>query len=190
MSFLQYFDKKFAKKLDKRANTFRKIFEVLESKKKEHYLIVETGCARLQDNFSGDGMSTVLFDEFVNYHDGLVVSIDINASHCNFARSVTSKKTKVYCEDSVEFLWKYDPPMPVDLLYLDSFDINFSKPHPSMLHHLMEFCAVQNCLKEGSLVVVDDNQGKSSGKGIYIAQLLERVGYERFINGYQIGWIL
>jgi len=190
MSFVRYFDEKFSSKLDRRAQTFRKIFEELEKKKREYYLIVETGCARLADNFAGDGMSTILFDEFVNYYDGRVVSIDINDSHCMTARTLTSKKTTVYCEDSVSFLWKYDPPIPIDLLYLDSFDINFSKPHPAMLHHLKEFCAIRNHLKEGTIVAIDDNQNKKSGKGVYIADFLDNVGYKKFINEYQIGWIL
>lgn len=190
MSFLEHLDKKFSKKLARRAKTFRRIFELLEKKNQDYYLIVETGCARVANNFAGDGMSTVLFDEFVNYHDGRVVSVDINKSHCLTAQSLTSNKTKVYCEDSISFLWKYNPPVPVDLLYLDSFDINFNKPHPAMLHHLKEFCAISKRLKESTLVVVDDNESKKSGKGAYIAELLDQVGYKRFIDDYQIGWIL
>jgi len=190
MSFLELFDKKFSKKLVGRAKTFRKTFELLQLKNKSYYHIVETGCARIADSFAGDGMSTVLFDEFVNYYEGSVVSVDINKAHCNLARSITSNKTEVHCEDSVSFLWRYDPPIPIDLLYLDSFDINFSKPHPAMLHHLKELCAIIKHLKEGTMIVVDDMQNETSGKGVYIAEFLRDLGYKRFIDGYQIGWIL
>jgi len=190
MSFLTRYDKTYSKQLARRAKTFRRVFEILEKKNQDYYLIVETGCARLAGNFAGDGMSTVLFDDFVNHHDGRVVSVDINRSHCMTAQSLVTKKTTVYCEDSVSFLWKYDPPIPIDLLYLDSFDINFSKPHPAMLHHLKELCAIIKHLKEGTLVVVDDNQGVDSGKGGYIAQFFADLGYKKFIDDYQVGWIL
>ena len=31
-------------------------------------LIVETGCARIEDNFNGDGMSTLIFDEYMVFN--------------------------------------------------------------------------------------------------------------------------
>lgn len=191
MSFLTVFDEKYAGKLGKRKNTFRKIFSVLEEKRKDFYYIVETGCARTNDNFSGDGMSTVLFDMFVNYYDGKVLSIDINAQHCEFAKSLVSNKTKVVCSDSVEYLWMTEAGSgkSMDLLYLDSYDIDFNKPHESALHHMKELCAISCKLESGTLVVVDDNTSKS-GKGMYVASLLDGLGYKRFINDYQIGWIV
>lgn len=187
--FLEYFDKNYTSKLGKRAKTFRRLFELLEEKNKDSYFIVETGCARGTDTYGGDGMSTVLFDKFVNFHDGLVVSVDIDAVHCNIARSLVSDKTKVYSGDSVKFLWEFDYPMEIDLLYLDSFDINFSKPHPSMLHHMKELCAVIGKLSKGTIIAIDDNIPKS-GKGGYIADFMKDLGYKKVINEYQIAWVL
>lgn len=190
MSFLKHYDKKYAGMLANRAKTFRKIFEILEQRNKDFYLIVETGCVRTKNNFVGDGMSTVLFDEFVNFYSGLVLSVDINEKHCKFARSLVSKKTEIFCDDSVKFLWGLEPTTSIDLLYLDSFDINTSDPHPSMLHHMKEFCAAVRKLNKGTLIVVDDYFNEKSGKGVYIADFMKNLGYERFINDYQIGWVL
>ena len=189
MSFLKVFDEKYYNKLGFRKESFKKIFSVLEKKEKNFYYIVETGCARMKDNFSGDGMSTVLFDGFVNYHGGRVVSVDINSQHCAFAESLVSNKTRIVCGDSVEYLWKAESENHIDLLYLDSYDVDFSQPHESALHHMKELCAVSGQLKNGTLVVVDDNKG-GVGKGMYVASFMDNLGYKRFIDDYQIGWIL
>lgn len=189
MSFLKKFDKEFAPKLARRAKTFRRIFEELEQRTLDFTYIVETGCARSPNGWAGDGASTLLFDAYVNYHGGKVDSVDINKDHCKNARKLTSDRTTVYCDDSVQFLWKLQPETTINLLYLDSFDINFSKPHPSAMHHMKEFMAILTWLDKGSILVVDDQQGKV-GKGMYIAEFLKDVGYKRFIDDYQIGWIL
>ncbi len=190
MSFIEYYDKNYSNKLDKRAKTFRKLFEILEAKEKDYYLIIETGCARRKNNFSGDGMSTVLFDKFVNHYDGKVISVDINETHVNLANKLTSEKTELYCSDSVKFLWEFKPETDIDLLYLDSFDIDFGKPHPSMLHHMKELCVVMGKLSKGTIITIDDHKNNKSGKGAYIAALMKNLGYKRIIDDYQIGWIL
>jgi len=187
--FLDYFDEIYFGKLNKRAKTFRKLFELLEKKSKDCYLIVETGCSRTKNNYSGDGMSTVLFDEFVNFNNGQVISVDINETSCNFARSLVSNKTKIFCDDSVKFLWELNPKTEIDLLYLDSFDLDVNKPHLSMLHHFKELCAIIGKLKEGAIIAVDDNI-KKSGKGRYIADFMENLGCKKIIDEYQIAWIL
>ena len=187
--FLEYFDNNYSNKLSKRSKTFRKLFELLEEKNKESYLIVETGCARGTNNYDGDGMSTVLFDKFINFHNGLVISVDIDEAHCNLARSLVSEQTEVYCSDSVKFLWNFNYFPPIDLLYLDSFDINFNRPHLSMLHHMKELCAIIGKLEKGAIIAIDDNTPKS-GKGNYIADFMKDLGYKKIINEYQIAWIL
>ncbi len=189
-TFLDYFDRKFYPRLKQRKDTFRKIFEFLESKNKEFYTIVETGCARIKKNWKGDGLSTILFDQFVSFYEGQVFSVDINPSHCALATQWVSKKTKVVCQDSVQFLWNLELDREIDLVYLDSFDLEASNPHPSALHHLKEFCAIIDKLKKGTLIVVDDHINEEIGKGKYIEDFMKSIGHERVINGYQIGWIL
>jgi hypothetical protein len=189
LKFLKHFDEVYYNKLDKRTDSFRKIFELLEEKNKDYYLIIETGCSRIKDNYIGDGMSTVLFDDFVNFYDGKVISVDISEKSCKVARSLVSNKTKVICENSVKFLWQLTVYNEIDLIYLDSFDIKFNSPHPSAFHHIKEFCAIMPNLSRGTIVVVDDNTEKS-GKGRYIAEFMEDVGIKKVIDDYQIAWIL
>lgn len=187
--FLDYFDKNYYEKLDRRAGTFRALFEFLDKKDKSFYSIIETGCVRGINNYVGDGMSTVLFDKFVNFRGGEVISVDIDSNSCKLAQSLVSDKTKVVCADSVQFLWKLKPSTVVDLLYLDSFDIDFNNPHPSMLHHIKELCAIIGKLSKGTLIVVDDNI-KISGKGRYIEDFMNNLGYNKIIDSYQVGWVL
>ena len=189
MSFLDIYDKEYAPKLARRAKTFRRIFEELENRAGQFAYIVETGCARSANGWAGDGMSTVLFDAYVNYHDGVVLSADIDRGACSNAKKFTSNKVINYCGDSVKFLWAFEPEFTINLLYLDSFDIDFNKPHPSAMHHMKEFTAILPWLDPGTIIAVDDQQGKV-GKGMYIAEFLESLGHKRFIDDYQIGWIL
>jgi len=188
--FLDTFDIKYAPKLGKRKNTFRKIFEILENKKKDFYTIVETGCIRTQNNWEGDGYSTILFDAFVNTYDGEVRSVDINDRHCQLARYFASKKSVITTSDSIKFLWGLKLERKIDLLYLDSFDVDATSVHRSALHHFMEFYAARPNLSKDSLIVVDDCKFKDYGKAKYIKQFMDHVGNNSVISGYQFGWFL
>jgi len=190
--FVNYYDKKYANKMGPRRQTFRKIFKLLESKQKNFYVIVETGCARTRDNFLGDGMSTVLFDEFVNFYDGAVFSVDKEKGHCDLANSLTSNKTTVNHSDSVPFLWNLCVDNDIDLVYLDSYDIDFNNSqiqHLSMLHHLKEFCAILPKLKEGAIIAIDDNR-KDGGKGHYVRDFMNSINKKPIINDVQLIYIL
>ncbi|MGE3775947.1 MAG: hypothetical protein AB7F89_02085, partial [Pirellulaceae bacterium] len=162
MSFLQQFDTVWGPKLALRRRTFRKIFEYLLTRRPSGHLIVETGCARNAENWSGDGQSTFLFDRFVTEFDGHVNSVDISAAACNFARSIVGPRTEIRTEDSVLFLSRLARELTtsrreIDLLYLDSFDWAPDNPVPSAVHHLKELCAIAPALTPGTLVVVDDS---------------------------------
>jgi len=180
-----------------RADSFLKIFELLESKNKNYYTIIETGCMRSDFGklcFGDDGCSTFLFDKFVNFYDGKVISVDISEKNCNFARKLVSPKTEIFNSDSVNFLWNLDISQDIDFVYLDSFDIEINNPIPSQLHHLKELCALINKLKKGCILVVDDNDpfftNGSIGKSNYIKDFMENISSKKIFDNYQIGWIL
>lgn len=44
----------------------------------------------------------------------------------------------------------------VDLIYLDSWDVNWKDPLPSAIHGLNEFLTILPSLKKGSIILVDD----------------------------------
>ncbi|PZO42398.1 MAG: hypothetical protein DCF19_07360 [Pseudanabaena frigida] len=122
--------------------------EYLSSKHSSPYNIVETGCS------SWGVSSTLLWDTFVSEFGGTVDSIDINMQNVEHARKAVSENTTIHCSDSVDFLLDYRK--PIDLLYLDSFDCDFFRDNGSADHHLKEFKAVENLLKESSLILIDD----------------------------------
>ena len=187
----EYFDD-IAESLGGRTDSFRKIFKYLDGLKCKEVFIVETGCYREEDNYRGDGCSTLLFDNYVKHRGGNVISIDISPKACKLARDNTSKRVEVICGDSVEELGYLEG--KVDLLYLDSFNItDWGNDWESSAHHLKELFAAKNVIKPGTLIVVDDNlraaDGRLLGKGRLIGELMQALDLKTYIDEYQIGWI-
>lgn len=155
-------------------------------------LIVETGCARQEDNFLGDGMSTLIFDQYINDYGGEFHSIDISPQNISFARSKVSAKSNLHISDSVRWLWDFSKSgKTIDLLYLDSFDFDQSNPYPSSIHHLKELTAIVSCLSENTMIAVDDNFGFGSeriGKGMLVEQFMRETGRQLYYEGYQLLW--
>jgi hypothetical protein len=179
-----------------RADSFLKIFEILELKNKKYFSIIETGCMRSDHGnlcFGDDGCSTYIFDKFVNFYDGKVLSVDISLENCDHARNLVSEKTQVINNDSVDFLWNLNINEDIDLLYLDSFDVSKENPHPSQLHHIKELCAIISKLQKGCIIVIDDHNAyfdNRSGKSQYVKDFMENIKAELIFEDYQIGWIL
>tara|TARA_R100000995_G_scaffold37703_1_gene17371 strand:+ start:5318 stop:5971 length:654 start_codon:yes stop_codon:yes gene_type:complete len=172
---------------------FSRIFEYL-SKIKDP-VIVETGTVRVENNFEGDGCSTVLFDHYVGTQGGTLISVDIDPMACKTADRLTTY-AEVIEGDSVEYLSTLDG--HVDLLYLDSFNIyNWLDDWEASGHHLKELFAAKDIIKEGTLIVVDDNlyvpntdkDSKKFGKGRMIYELMQAIGIPTYIDGYHVGWI-
>lgn len=186
-----------------RASSLELVFEILDEKKTKDFFIVETGCMRADHGkiaLGDDGASTYIFDDFINYYDGNVVSVDINPNNAKHANELTSDRTEVYCSDSVEFLWNLPEKRKIDLLYLDSFDFEPEDPIPSQKHHLKELCAAMTKLRKGSLIVVDDNANTpefewftkiaQGGKAGFVKDFMKSIGVEPLYDGYQIVWQL
>ena len=213
--YLALYDRSYAPKLLHRANTMRAAFAGLLAKRSAGFYIVETGCAsKFEDDgivygpqtapdhpwYPGGwegpwsaGLSTILFDRFVQRHGGRVFSVDLDPQRCQAADARTSLLTTVTCGDSVQFLHGIDRmvrPELIDLLYLDSVDCDWDAPHPSSLHHLKELAAVFARLAPGCLILVDDCQDAAGrrGKGLYIEDFMLGLGYEPLLYEYQTLW--
>jgi hypothetical protein len=176
-------------RLNKRSAGFQKIFDFLGGLNSP--VIVETGTYREENNYEGDGCSTLLFDSFVDYHGGVVLSVDIDPKACDLAKENTCF-TEVIESDSVEFLGTLEG--KIDLLYLDSYNIaDWNNDWAPAAHHLKELFAAKDCIKEGTMIVVDDNlklpNGKRLGKGRLIYELMESLDIDPYFDDYQIGWI-
>ena len=186
-----------------RATSLSLVFELLDQKKVKDFFIVETGCMRADHGqlaLGDDGASTYIFDDFINYYDGEVASVDINPNNVAHAQKMVSDRTTVYCSDSVEFLWNIPEKRKIDLLYLDSYDFEPDNPIPSQKHHLKELTAVMKNLRKGSIIMVDDNANTpefewftkiaQGGKAGFVKEFMKDIGAELLLDEYQIIWRL
>lgn len=140
-----------------------------------------------------------------------VHSVDINPIAVAQARRSVSDRVKLTEGDSVKFLNTLLAEFlaegkTIDLLYLDSFDLDWDYWYPSAAHHLKELCAAMRILTKGTLVVVDDcplcgdyvsgaeNQIRFvrppavGGKGRLVAEFAASVGAKLEFAEYQAGW--
>ena len=184
----KYFDD-ISPRLNNRRTSFETMFEFLSEIK--HPTIIETGTYREENNYEGDGCSTLLFDKYIECHGGNLISIDNDPKACQLARKATTEAL-VLERDSVEALGEMEG--RVDLLYLDSCNIeDWNNDWAPAAHHLKELFAAKNIICPGTLIVVDDNiqtiTGNLIGKGRLINEVMESLGIEPYIFGYQIGWI-
>jgi hypothetical protein len=211
-AFWTWFDKN-APRLGVREATFRKTFRYLDRFKRP-LTIVETGCVRKAGNWAGDGQSTVLFDRYVRagHRQSVVHSVDLDPAATRTCRRLVSRRVIVHTGDSVALLPRIGARLraearAVDLLYLDSFDLDWQNPTPSAVHALKELAAIIGMLRAESLVVVDDSamrafgiprkggrlqpvgvQPKVSGKGTYVAEYAAQVRARPLFSSYQAGW--
>lgn len=114
--------------------------------------IVETGSSAWGAN------SSLLFDSYVNSFGGRFSSVDIRAEPMWRCSRLCSPSSRFFCADSVDFLKEYTKDVVnIDLVYLDSWDVNWADPFPSALHGLKEFLVVYGVLREaGGLLLIDD----------------------------------
>lgn len=175
--------------LDQRAKAFHTITGYLEGLERP-VVIVETGCLRQEGNWNGDGQSTIVWDQFVQRVGGKVYSVDLDPHAAALAHSLTSNQTTVESNDSVAWLMHMGPVgLDIDFLYLDSYDIDWENPEPSMEHHLEEVLAAEPMLHPGSVVAVDDNL-PNVGKGYLVGKHAERHGWEILCDSYVRAWIV
>tara|TARA_Y100000389_G_C17451340_1_gene515021 strand:+ start:1500 stop:2219 length:720 start_codon:yes stop_codon:yes gene_type:complete len=186
--FIKFYMINFYDLLGVRRESFLTIFKLLIKKNKVSYNIVETGCMRKVTDCD-DGLSTLLFDYFVKYFSGSVTTVDLSKENCELCASYVSNKCSIYNMDSVEFLYKYKPVEDIDLLYLDSYDLDWNNPIPSALHHMKELCAIIPKLRKGCIILIDDNN-KNIGKGQFVANFLDNIGAKQLFSEYQIAYEL
>lgn len=106
-------------RLGKRERTMRYALELLEWRDGKY--IVETGCTRDPDNWSGDGMSTVIFGRWAADRGGKLRTIDNDVHHLATCKQLTvGLPIQFSLSNSVAALGQNR--QPIDLLYLDSLD--------------------------------------------------------------------
>ncbi|MBI1989480.1 MAG: class I SAM-dependent methyltransferase [Betaproteobacteria bacterium] len=140
--------------------------------------IVETGCIRSVEDWSA-GYSTYLFALYLAGEGaGILHSVDNSQTHLDLARAVTegvTDRVAFHCSDSIAWLGRFSA--PIDLLYLDSLDVE-EPGHPE--HALAELEAAKPSLHAQSLVLVDDTgwDGGWTGKGKLVVPRLVEQGWK------------
>lgn len=211
-AFWDWFNTEAAPKLSAREVSFRKMFNYLDSFDGP-VTIVETGCARIAGNWQGDGQSSVLFDHYLKFGhpESTAHAIDLDPKATELCKGLVSARVQVHTGDSVAVLPRVAQAVrasgrKINLLYLDSYDVDWDHPTPSAVHHLKELVSIVGAIDSQTLVVVDDapqqvrvmannegqlsliSQPKVGGKGIFVAEYAEQVGAKPFFSHYQVGW--
>jgi len=166
---------------------FKKALELAYKRKLTN--LVETGTSRGKKKLLffnkynwNDGMSTVIFGEYVFYMNGKLFTCDISNDNIRSAKSFTkqfSENIEYIVDDSLNFLNKFTE--NIDLLYLDSFD-GHDKEIAS-LHQLKEAKLSIKYLKKESIIFIDD----ILSKGKYSIDFFINNGFEIYFKSkYQI----
>ena len=197
--------------LQSRGPTFAAIFAYLDRFDRP-VGIVETGCARQQATPAGAPGSTLLFDNYAAHHPASTVqSVDIDPNATSACRALVSERVTITTGDSVAFLAELAraapaSAWPIDLLYLNSADIDYDNPFPAAWRHMQELAAILPLLHAETLVVVDsaptvlhgivrDGGGftvvgppRIGGNGKLVAEYAQQVGARVHLHGFQTGW--
>ncbi len=141
-------------------------FALKEAYNRSHKIIVETGVARGKTNFFffakqnwKDGMSTLIFSNYVDCVGGHLYSCDIDQKNISNAKKFSKKFKKSITfikDDSLNFLKSFKK--KIDFLYLDSLDGQFAG---ASNHQLKEIQRAEDKLHSKSLVLLDDKETKT-----------------------------
>ncbi len=175
----------------KRRDTFRKTLELLAER--EAKILVETGTARIGlKGAKGNGASTIIFAAWAEANRAILHSVDISEKSIDEAKAEVVNQgldpfVRWHLQDSIKFLTDFDE--AVDFLYLDSYDYDkkdTSIQNASQKHHLAEFKAIESCLNEKSLILIDDCRLPNGGKGKLAIEYMLGRGWKILMDEYQV----
>lgn len=180
-------------KLGKRQPGFKKIIQHLSQLEGPAY-IIETGTARIRDNWDGDGQSTLIWDWCIENQDTksdlAAISIDLSQEYIDISTSQT-KNVRYICSDSLKALNEIDESVlrQTKLLYLDSFDWSPDMHLESSFHHMCELATVFALLPKGCLIVIDDRHSDFQGKHVMVQYYFSKLLKAPAFSEYQIAWL-
>jgi cephalosporin hydroxylase len=190
MSFLNEFAAEFGGRgLNRRADGFLKAARHCNIQT-QPFIIVETGTAREEGSWGGDGQSTLIWDWIVenkkNCDDAF--SIDISEKNIRTAERLT-RNVSLVLGDSIDQLTNMNCLDKCKLLYLDSMDLNIQNPLPSSAHHLAELMTAWSRLPSGCLIMVDDCLTHNKGKHLLVREFFKAMKIPAVIESYICGWV-
>ena len=162
-NFMDFLNK-YSHSKNKRFSSFKKALEIAKSRDLKTF--VETGTSRgkikffffLKYNWK-DGMSTLIFSEYVKNNNGHLFTCDINPINIKNSKkfvNVSEKFVTFVVDDSINFLKNFKN--HIDFLYLDSLD---GQDPSSSEHQLNEIEESYLKLHKNSLVLLDDKGAKT-----------------------------
>jgi len=120
-------------------------------------LIFETGSSAWGTN------SSLLFDSYINSFGGEFLTVDLRVEPMMTLANLCTAQTQLHCDDSVAFLKRNVSKIrSADLVYLDSWDVDWMDPLPSAIHGFHEFMVIWPYMKPGALLLVDDTPRDST----------------------------
>ena len=129
--------------------TFKELFKQMINIKEP--IILESGIASAGTN------STYLFNEYIKKYGGKFWSVDINKQLVDHHSNNMCPASTLVCNDSVSFFKEWvKENKKADVIYLDSYDLDWDNPHPSAMHGLNEYLALIPALKKNTLLLIDD----------------------------------
>ena len=175
----------------KRRDTLREVLRLLDERGAT--TLLETGVARMGlEKSKGDGASTIVFGLWAKQNGAHLYSVDIDPEATERAGQAVAKmdlsdSVTLVTSDSVAYLDEFTD--TVDFLYLDSYDYHKTDTAiqtASQDHHLKEIKAIEGCLHEGTVILIDDCDMPNGGKGKLVIERLTAKGWKVHMSEYQV----
>ena len=175
----------------KRRDTLREVLRLLGERGAT--TLLETGVARMGlEKSKGDGASTIVFGLWAKQNDAHLYSVDIDPEATERAGQAVAKmdlsdSVTLVTSDSVAYLDEFTD--MVDFLYLDSYDYHKTDTAiqtASQAHHLKEIEAIEGCLHEETVILIDDCDMPNGGKGKLVIERLTANGWKVHMSEYQV----
>jgi hypothetical protein len=175
----------------KRRDTLREVLRLLDERGAT--TLLETGVARMGlEKSKGDGASTIVFGLWAKQNDAHLYSVDIDPEATERAGVAVNDMdladhVTLVTSDSVAYLDEFTD--AVDFLYLDSYDYHKTDTAiqtASQDHHLKEIKAIEGCLHEDTVILIDDCDMPNGGKGKLVIERLTAKGWKVHMSEYQV----
>lgn len=175
----------------KRRDTLREVLRLLDERGAK--ILLETGVARMGlEKSKGDGASTIVFGLWAKNNEAHLYSVDIDPEATRRAGVAVDAmglgdSVTLVTSDSVEYLSEFTD--SVDFLYLDSYDYHKTDTaiqKASQDHHLKEINAIEGCLHDDTVILIDDCDLPNGGKGKLVIQYLTEAGWKVHMSEYQV----
>lgn len=175
----------------KRRDTLREVLRLLDERGAT--TLLETGVARMGlEKSKGDGASTIVFGLWAKQNDAHLYSVDIDPEATERAGVAVNDmdladNVTLVTSDSVAYLDEFTD--AVDFLYLDSYDYHKTDTAiqtASQDHHLKEIKAIEGCLHEDTVILIDDCDMPNGGKGKLVIERLTVRGWKVHMSEYQV----